>query len=809
MAEPEPDTICSYQRDDGSWGCSRAAADNRCCPLHQPGSVDGETLLRTLETGTLSSDADDEAEFQLFDIEFGAIELPHRSIAVGGRYPIAFEGSSVEALNLENAVLEHPLDLSGARISGDVILKGARVKGDLNLGAERIDGDLLLQEVNVEGDLVLSGLDVSGELRLESADISGDLRMVDSTVARTTFATVANLKGATVDGAVQLGSETSESIIAGNLNLSELTCRSTLTMTSVEVRGDIDGERLTASSISLETCEAPSLNLSSCRLAGSLRLDDAEFNRATLSDGRIQQDLKLKQVEAGRIDANRVQVGGQVTAEHVELIDSGDLEFKRSQVNGKLTIENAGGPRPIEFSDGQLNLFRSTLQGPVQVERVQFSKINISEVTCNRDLTLDAMSTSGGFEAIDAEFHGDVHIEDGRLVGGRIADEGGDSTEVPGQDLAHSTFHQQLRLHDVTLPAGLSIDDSPISYLNITGLDAPDGGPVRISLVKSRVDRGYISERQSDRLHLNCRHATLGEIDLDTSPGRNPLSMVRLLETEFDGFDFSSYRAALRRRDWQLHDAQDHIDVLPESPAGLRAWLLLLIAPLLRAGGTLRAGWRITHGVTETGASAETSSPDEAAESDAKHSSRDTNPRDDAESDRERAAPDDNPLRRLEALETTYAKAKNGATQVGDDAVAGEFLREETYMRQVITASALFSPASSDRGRRNALFGWLEMSSLQVASGYGERPLQVVWSSLVVVFLFGWGLLPLVGQLVGEQASLLTWLTLSAGSFVSLFTSSPAVGKDHWIQLIAQLEGFIGALLIALFVFTLTRAIHR
>jgi len=145
-------------------------------------------------------------------------------------------------------------------------------------------------------------------------------------------------------------------------------------------------------------------------------------------------------------------------------------------------------------------------------------------------------------------------------------------------------------------------------------------------------------------------------------------------------------------------------------------------------------------------------------------------------------------------LETTYLKAKNGANAIGDTKAAAEFFRLEMLYRR-----AQYLPAEPGRWVANAL--------LDLTAGYGERPSRVVAVSVGTVFAFGgvFALLrsePLYDTPVG-------YLVLSLQSFITLVLGGAEDVGGPWIRLLAQVEGFIGAFLIALFVFTLTRSIHR
>lgn len=158
-------------------------------------------------------------------------------------------------------------------------------------------------------------------------------------------------------------------------------------------------------------------------------------------------------------------------------------------------------------------------------------------------------------------------------------------------------------------------------------------------------------------------------------------------------------------------------------------------------------------------------------------------------------------------LESTYLKAKNGANAIGDTKAAAEFFRREMLARRDQYVSTAYDRAENLRTRARAVGRWSANTLLNVTAGYGERPSRVIIVSVgtIVGFAGIFGLLqsePLYNTPVG-------YLVLSLQSFITLVLGGAEDAGGPWIRLLAQIEGFIGAFLIALFVFTLTRSIHR
>lgn len=158
------------------------------------------------------------------------------------------------------------------------------------------------------------------------------------------------------------------------------------------------------------------------------------------------------------------------------------------------------------------------------------------------------------------------------------------------------------------------------------------------------------------------------------------------------------------------------------------------------------------------------------------------------------------------ATENTYLKAKNGAKQVGATKAAAEFFIQQLHYRRK-KHSRQFLDAPFRTESLGSLRRWAGNLVLSFSSGYGERPAYVVALSAATIGVFAL----LFAALLPTQpyGSPLGYLILSSESFVTLLLGGATTVENPWIRLLAQTEGFLGAFLIALFVFTLTRSIDR
>jgi len=145
-------------------------------------------------------------------------------------------------------------------------------------------------------------------------------------------------------------------------------------------------------------------------------------------------------------------------------------------------------------------------------------------------------------------------------------------------------------------------------------------------------------------------------------------------------------------------------------------------------------------------------------------------------------------------LRATYLRAKNGAKEVGDNTASAEFfLHEMRYKRK-----AYFT--GSNRSRLSML-RWILNWGYNLTAGYGERPFRTVVFSFVIILLFGW-LYTLISAVSYREG-----VAFSVQAFVALVLGAPT--SSGRLSIAAATEAFVGAFMIALFVFTLTRSVRR
>lgn len=165
--------------------------------------------------------------------------------------------------------------------------------------------------------------------------------------------------------------------------------------------------------------------------------------------------------------------------------------------------------------------------------------------------------------------------------------------------------------------------------------------------------------------------------------------------------------------------------------------------------------------------------------------------------------------KRPEDLWATYLYAKNGADATGDNVSAGAFFyKEMVYRRHAHWERMFTNDLRSLRNRGLDCTKGVRNLILSAVTGYGEKPDRVVYTSIIVILAFT-PLYWLTTESGTGDTSSWEYLALSIQTFVSFILGSPPDSFTLWGEIISATEAFIGAFLVALFVFTLTRRVNR
>lgn len=178
------------------------------------------------------------------------------------------------------------------------------------------------------------------------------------------------------------------------------------------------------------------------------------------------------------------------------------------------------------------------------------------------------------------------------------------------------------------------------------------------------------------------------------------------------------------------------------------------------------------------------------------------------------------------AVVSTYANLRRTAEEDGRSTLASTlFYWEKDWLRQyryLDLRSTLTEPITRDGMRLRLgdkspfsllLLGLkpISYSLFKWVSGYNEKPLRVFISSVATVSIFSLLYLGAYQQVGAEPpyGSSAGYFLLSIESFTTLVLNTNYSVNNICLRLIASVEGFVGAFMIALFVVASTRAFNR
>jgi uncharacterized protein YjbI with pentapeptide repeats len=313
-----------------------------------------------------------------------------------------------------------------------------------------------------------------------------------------------------------------------------------------------------------------------------------------------------------------------------------------------------------------------------------------------------------------------------------------------------SDFYKDGLFEGIVLDNTLSITDSTFhSEAHIEPKIQQGASEVNIDLSESKISEGTLSHSgKDDELRYDLTDATLGDVTL-SGPNKTDFSMYTIINTSFDDFDFAKYTDSLLAINWLIH-AMEH----PPPNLFKDRKKPSIIGKIRRGYQRFRWSYSVTR--------SDNYSPGE--------------------------------------LRSTYLRAKNGAKAVGDDTAASEFFRLEMQFKRKAHYNK-FKRNYSLGGLKDWIFNWF----YNLTAGYGERPFRTFISAIFIVVLFA-NFYLLASPDSYTLPIISEYMIFSAQAFVALVLGEP---QGNRFPLLAAAEAFLGAFMIALFVFTLTRSIHR
>lgn len=325
-------------------------------------------------------------------------------------------------------------------------------------------------------------------------------------------------------------------------------------------------------------------------------------------------------------------------------------------------------------------------------------------------------------------------------------------------------------------------------------VERPPSGAL-VDLTDSDVPDGTLGRPEEGRVVYDLENATVGRIRFESAAERhNMIEDIFFLRTRFEGFDFrDDDDIDLKQIGYDIHSMFDGVETFA-------AECLAYGPALTEARGTQTDEQPDME--RDAGPARELSLAPAAAEY-GSFRSQVASDLPIPESTERAARSYSNPP--TTDLEYTYLLAKNGANAIHDNESSSQFFVREMLHRRRRYVELLAESRHPLRIGRYA-HDWVKNSVLWWSSGYGERPSRVISMSIVIIAIFA---VLYYAAVPGLYDSSLDYVSLSIGSFVTLIIGGVGDVPKASVRILTQVQAFFGAFLIAMFVFTLTRAIRR
>lgn len=157
-------------------------------------------------------------------------------------------------------------------------------------------------------------------------------------------------------------------------------------------------------------------------------------------------------------------------------------------------------------------------------------------------------------------------------------------------------------------------------------------------------------------------------------------------------------------------------------------------------------------------------------------------------------------------LEVTYLAAKNGANQVGARDAAGELFKRELRNRRRNHRNGIFT--GNVRSRVTSGLAWGANKTLDMTAVYGESPSRVIATSVLAIGSFS--AFSLLAQPASLGISSVVQRTLfSVQVFTAFMFGQPEMPTTELLRWLTAVQSLLGAFLVGLFIFALTRSVSR
>jgi hypothetical protein len=681
-------------------------------------------------------------------------EIQFKQNSVAGDFDCSGLKMSASSLNKVG------IDFLECHFGGSVDFSECEVPKNESTSAFEVDDT----DTDVDWEMKFNNSEFEGGTEMGEFDIQGDLKMID-----TYFDDSSTFEKADVEGDLNL--ENAE-FSGGNITFDDMDVEGDLNLENAEFSGgDITFDTIEVKgSINCRGVVFGRGNISFRRganIEGDANFRQISFSgeRANFSDfvvgGRINFEGSVLDASGGKIDFGGMVVGGGVNFRQATLTGN-EISFKSTEMCSDMDKNQSEKLREDWEAEADA-IFSSTVWegGDIYFSGTEVGgDIDISlAVFYGQKAEFGGMDLDGSLRVTNAEFNTTT------------TDFSGIEVESDTVSFQMSVFNSTVSFNEAKLKQVGKIDFSRIdgesAVLSFCGVET---GGTRVEFSNAVVTDGEFEIGGHDTVY-DFSDATVGEIQigLGENGGGKLFEHFIFLNTDFNGFDFSDDDVVdeLKRTGWEIHTTHTGggriVDIGDNSE------------------GFLKRYYRLA-----------TQGPKVVAENE------------------NRISPDE--------LETTYMRAKLGADRNGDPDAVSHFFQKELQYRRKSHGYRFWQRFSQEKGEDEKddkdvedsliriAWSWVANTTLGLTVGYGERPSNVVLTSVFVVFIFsfiyqGISALP-------SGSGYLSYLTYSFQGFVQLLFGIEPTG-DVMVRLFTAIQGFIGAFVIALFVITLTRSINR
>lgn len=778
---------------------------------------------------------------------------------------ICLEDASIDEISANNAVVEgglratglecKSLEASEVTIEGDLELTGATVEELLELTESRIEC-LDSTDLHVKGSAKLRINDCTfpEEVKINNSQISGHV-----TFRYSNFQGRVEIKSTVFESNIDCMFADFQSQVSFDKSEFKSTANFKQTRFGPFVTS-FEGTRFGRSAIFSETVSSGVLSFSSPKSArdrdpavfkNGVKFNDVNLYELRINGVNVDGELQLRQAQvdtlsARKIDSDAIRLDGAAIVDSVEfkagtvgefeLLDSrfegysnftdikirnwarieqavfqsdsdfegasfiGDVSFERTRFAGQVGFESAEfvgralffGTRfeaPTTFADSrfyELGWFSrrgeqnpippATFTDEVSFHRAMFDTAVFNGVEFSESVRFDQASLGvdlieeigeGESFALDNTVNEDVTavLESGESIPfddwephvehySQQNEESEDTSITPSSHLEGANFDNMASFKGMTFGDDLVLDKASIEELRVSPTRVDDS--ITLYCKAATIASGTIefNDESAQQYSVDFTATRLGNVDL-LSGGTHSgvLDQCVIQNTEFNSFNFIPHLQELRELRWEIHHTDSDAPRLPLRKEWLRR---------AKDYGTILSAWWDDDSL-------------------------------------------DNLRDEYQNLQTTYQYAKTGANVTGQNEPASEFFQREMRYQTRNHLTEALSSEKSMKSRISPLIRSLLTLVFGVLSKHGESGMRVVESSVVIVFFY-WIIYlarPDAGSGWFQQ------FVFSIGSFAALLTGNIGQDAGEITAFIASTEGFIGALMSALLLFTLTRSIHR